>query len=83
MTEKRRDQRQYDLVRQFLPFLFLEEILETVNESGDLYEESRRCEGLLSLKAVTAVCLTKELEAKTCHKMAGYRGQSRSSQVMT
>ena len=37
MTAKKRDQRQYDLVQQYLPGLILNTILEIIQEIGDPY----------------------------------------------
>ena len=41
MITKKRDQRQYDLVQQYLPGLILNTILGIICELGDPYDEAR------------------------------------------
>ena len=74
MSERKRDQGQYDLIQQYLPGLILNTILKIVN---DLYEPYAARPGLGGMtayppKSMATICIMMEAEMKTYRKMVGY-----------
>ena len=73
MTTKKRDQRQYDLVQQYLPGLILNAILGIIRELGDPYDAKPGLGGMTAYPpmAMAAVCIMLEAERTTYRKMVG------------
>ena len=73
MTAKKRDQRQYDLVQQYLPGLILNTILGIICELGDPYDAKPSLGGMASYQpgAMGIVCVMLEAERTTYRKMVG------------
>ena len=73
MITKKRDQRQYDLVQQYLPGLILNTILGIIRELGDPYDAKPGLGGMAAYPPMTmaAVCIMLEAERTTYRKMAG------------
>ena len=73
MTTKKRDQRQYDLVQQYLPGLILNTILGIIRELGDPYDAKPGLGGMTAYPpmAMAAVCIMLEAERTTYRKMVG------------
>ena len=74
MPERKRDQRQYDLIQQYPPGLILNTILKIVNDLGDPYTARPSLGGMTAYppKAMAVVCIMMEAEMKTYRKMVGY-----------
>ena len=83
MPERKRDQRQYDLVQQYLPGLILNTILKIVNDLDEPYVVHPGLGGMTAYppKAMAAVCILMEAEHKTYRKMAGYLRNNRDTVV--
>ena len=73
MITKKRDQRQYDLVQQYLPGLILNTILGIIRELGDPYNAKPGLGGMTAYPpmAMAAVCIMLEAERTTYRKMVG------------
>ena len=73
MTAKKRDQRQYDLVQQYLSGLILNTILGIIHELGDPYVAKPGLGGMAAYPpmAMAAVCIMLEAERTTYRKMVG------------
>ena len=73
MITKKRDQRQYDLVQQYLPGLILNTILGIICELGDPYDAKPGLGDMTAYPpmAMAAVCIMLEAERTTYHKMVG------------
>ena len=73
MTTKKRDQRPYDLVQQYLPGLILNMILEIIQDLGDPYVARPGLGGMAAYppSAMAAVCVMLEAERTTYRKMVG------------
>ena len=71
MSERKRDQRQYDLIQQYLPGLILNTILKIVNDLGDPYTARPGLGGMTAypLMAMAAVCIMLEAERTICRKI--------------
>ena len=74
MSERKRDQRQYGLIQQYLPGLILNTILKIVNDPGDPYTARPSLGGMIAYlpRAMTAVCIAMKAERKTYRKMVGH-----------
>ena len=74
MPERKRDQRQYDLIQQYLPCLIPNTILRIVNDLDDPYAVRPGLGGMTAYppKAMAVVCIMMEAEMKTYRKMVGY-----------
>ena len=74
MTSKKRDQRQYDLVQQYLSGLILNTILKIVQTLGDPYRAKPGLGGMAAYppSAMVVVCIIMEAERRTYRKMVGY-----------
>ena len=83
MPERKRDQRQYDLVQQYLPGLILNTILKIVNDLDEPYVVHLGLGGMTAYlpKAMAAVCILMEAEHKTYRKMVGYLRNNRDTVV--
>ena len=73
MITKKRDQRQYDLVQQYLPGLILNTILGIICELGDPYDAKPGLGGMTAYppSAMAAVCIMLEAGRTTYRKMVG------------
>ncbi len=73
MTTKKRDQRQYDLVQQYLPGLILNTMLGIIKELGDPYAVKPGLGGMTAYppSAMAAVCIMLEAQRTTYRKMVG------------
>ena len=73
MTAKKRDQRQYNLVQQYLSGLILNTILGIIHELGDPYVAKPGLGGMAAYPpmAMAAVCIMLEAERTTYRKMVG------------
>ena len=83
MPERKRDQRQYDLIQQYLPGLILNTILKIVNDLGDPHTAKPGLGGMIAYppKAMAAVCITMDVERKTYRKMVGHLQNNRGTVV--
>ena len=83
MPERKRDQRQYDLIQQYLPGLILNTILKIVNDLSDPYTARPSLGGMTAYppRAMAAVCIVMEAERKTYRKMVGHRRNNRDTVV--
>ena len=81
MSERKRDQRQYDLIQQYLPGLILNTILKIVNDLGDPYTARPSLGGMTAYppRAMAAVCIVMEAERKTYRKMVGHLRNNRDT----
>ncbi len=81
MKKGRRDQRQYDPVRQHLPGLILGTILRMVEDLGDSYRAKPGLGGMTAYppKAMAVVCILMEAETRIYRKMVGHLGMNRAS----
>ena len=81
MSEKKRDQRQYDLIQQYLPGLILNTILKIVNGLGDPYTARPGLGGMTVYppRDMAAVCIVMAAERKTYRKMVGHLRNSRGT----
>ena len=73
MITKKRDQRQYDLVQQYLPGLILNTILGIILYLGDPYDAKPGLGGMTAYPPMpmAAVCIMLEAERTTHRKMVG------------
>ena len=73
MTTKKRDQRQYDLVQQYMPGLMLNTVLGIIKELGDPYAVWPGLGGMTAYPpgAMAAVCIMLEAQRTTYRKMVG------------
>ena len=73
MITKKRDQRQYDLVQQYLPGLILNTVLGIIRDLGDPYVAKPGLGGIMVYlpSAMASVCIMLEAEHTTYHKMVG------------
>ncbi len=73
MTTKKRDQRQYDLVQQYLPGLILNTVLGIIKELGDPYAVRPGLGGMTAYPpgAMASVCIMLEAQRTTYRKMVG------------
>ena len=80
MTQQRRDQRQYDLVQQYLPGLILNTVLRIVQDLDDPYRVRPSLGGMRAYppKAMATVCIIMEAERKTRRGMVGYLANHRN-----
>ena len=80
MKKIKRDQRPYELVQQHLPGLMLSTMLRIVEDLGDPYQAKPGPGGMAAYppKAMTAVCILMEAEARTYRKMVGHLRTNRS-----
>ena len=71
MITKKRDQRQYDLVQQYLPDLILNTVLGIIRELGDPYVVKPGLGGMTAYPPIpmAAVCIMLEAERATYRKM--------------
>ena len=78
-----RDQRQYDLIQQYLPGLILNTILKIVNDLGDPYTARPGLGGMTAYppRAMATVCIVMEAERKTYRKMVGHLRNNRGTVV--
>ena len=83
MSERKRDQRQYDLIQQYLPGLILNTILKIVNDLGDPYTARPGLGGMTAYppRAMATVCIVMEAERKTYRKMVGHLRNNRGTVV--
>ena len=74
MSERKRDQRQYDLIQQYLPGLILNTILKIVNDLGDPYTARFNLGGMTAYppRAMAAVRTAMKAKRKTYRKMVGH-----------
>ena len=74
MSERKRDQRQYDLIQQYLPGLILNTILKMVNDLGDPYTAKPGLGGMIAYlpRAMATVCIAMKAKRKTYRKMVGH-----------
>ena len=74
MPERKRDQRQYDLIQQYLPGLILNTILKIVNDLGDPYTAKPGLGGMTAYppRAMAAACIAMEAERKTYREMVDH-----------
>ena len=81
MSERKRDQRQYDLIQQYLPGLILNTILKIVNDLGDPHTARPSLGGMTAYppRAMAAVCIVMEAERKTYRKMVGHLRNNRDT----
>ena len=73
MTTKKRDQRQYDLVQQYLSGLMLNTVLGIIKNLGDPYAVRPGLGGMTAYPpgAMAAVCIMLEAQRTTYRKMVG------------
>ena len=73
MTTKKRDQRQYDLVQQYLSGLMLNTVLGIIKELGNPYAVRPGLGGMTAYPpgAMAAVCIMLEAQRTTYRKMVG------------
>ena len=73
MTTKKRDQRQYDLVQQYLPGLILNTVLGIIKELGDPYAVRPGLGGMTAYPpcVMASVCIMPEAQRTTYRKMVG------------
>ncbi len=73
MTTKKRDQRQYDLVQQYLSGLMLNTVLGIIKELGNPYAVRPGLGGMTAYPpgAMAAVCIMFEAQRTTYRKMVG------------
>ncbi len=73
MTTKKRDQRQYDLVQQYLSGIMLNAVLGIIKELGDPYAVKPGLGGMTAYppSAMAAVCIMLEAQRTTYRKMVG------------
>ena len=85
MNAKKRDQRQYDLVQQYLPGLILNTVLGIIRELGDPYVVKPGLGGMTAYPpmAMAAVCIMLEAERTTYRKMVGMLRNNRSMATKT
>ena len=83
MSERKRDQRQYDLIQQYLPGLILNTILKIVNDLGDPYAARPGLGGMTAYPpgAMAAACIVMEAERKTYRKMVSHLRNNRDTVV--
>ena len=76
MTAKKRDQRQYDLVQQYLPGLIRNTILGIIPELGDQYVAMSGLGGMAAyrLDAMGIVCIMLEAERTTYRRIVAFSG---------
>ena len=73
MITKRRDQRQYDLIQQYLPGLILNTVLGIIRELGDQYDAKPGLGGMAAYPpmAMATICIMLEAGRTTYRKMVG------------
>ena len=83
MSERKRDQRQYGLIQQYLLGLILNTILKIVNDLGDTYTAKPGLGGMTAYlpMAMAAVYIVMEAERKTYRKMVGHLRNNRDTVV--
>ena len=83
MSERKRDQRRYDLIQQYLPGLILNTILKIVNDLGDSYAARPSLGGMTAYppRAMAVVCIIMEVERKTYRKMVDHLRNNRDTVV--
>ena len=76
MITKKRDQRQYDLVQQYLPGLILNTVLGIIRELGDPYDAKPGLGGMTAYPpmAMAAVCIMPGQSARPTARCWGCSG---------
>ena len=74
LQEKKRDQRSYDAIQQYLPSLILDRVLNVIGKLDEPYHNKPGVGGPrgYSPKTMAAICILKEAEKKTFRGISGH-----------